>query len=79
LAHTRGVAPPKPKSEPVVEPEPKPELVKLSTVKGHKVKKGETLWRISQRYKVPLDELKKANGLKSNVIQIGQILAIPVT
>ena len=77
LAHTRGVAPPPPKPDEIPDLTPVP--VKLSTVKGHVVKKGETLWRISQIYKVPLDQLKKANGLKSNIIQIGQILSIPVT
>lgn len=44
----------------------------------HKVKKGETLWRISKKYDVPLEELAKVNNIK-DVTQIkeGQTLIIP--
>jgi len=41
------------------------------------VKKGDTLWRISQVFKVSLENLKAANQLKSNYIKIGQRLVIP--
>jgi len=43
----------------------------------HKVKKGETLYRISQNYKVKVSEIREANGLIDNQISIGQILKIP--
>ncbi len=42
----------------------------------HTVKKGETLWSISQKYGVKVDAIKKDNGLKSDVISIGQKLTI---
>lgn len=41
------------------------------------VKKGDTLWNISQANNLTVDELKKANNLKDDLINIGQELAIP--
>jgi len=41
------------------------------------VKKGDTLWGISQEYGTTVSELKKANNLKSDLINIGQTLKIP--
>lgn len=49
--------------------------VKESTV-IHTVVKGDTLWSISQKYGVTVDEIKKKNGLKDNTIYIGQKLVI---
>ena len=45
--------------------------------KTHKVKRGETLGEIAEKYGVGLSKLKKANGIKGNNIQIGQSLKIP--
>ena len=42
------------------------------------VKKGDTLYKIASIYNVSVDEIKKANGLISNNLDIGQILYIPV-
>lgn len=41
------------------------------------VQPGETLYRISRMYKVTVDELKKANGLETDLIRAGQVLVIP--
>jgi len=41
------------------------------------VKSGDTLSRIASKYGVTIDKIKRANGLKSNVIRIGQRLTIP--
>ena len=41
------------------------------------VKKGDSLWKISQQFKVPVDKIKKANQLQSNIIYPGQTLIIP--
>ncbi|WP_038363710.1 LysM peptidoglycan-binding domain-containing protein [Borrelia persica] len=43
----------------------------------HKVVKGDTLYSISIKYKVPVRELKNANNLKSEKIKIGRVLVIP--
>lgn len=42
----------------------------------HKVKSGDTLGSIAKRYGVSSDSIKKRNGLKSNTINIGQVLKI---
>lgn len=41
------------------------------------VKKGDSLWSISNKYGTSVDALKKANNLTSNILSIGQILVIP--
>ncbi|MBL4820277.1 MAG: N-acetylmuramoyl-L-alanine amidase [Gammaproteobacteria bacterium] len=41
------------------------------------VKRGDSLSRIAQRFRVSLNQLKLANSLRGNVIQIGQTLTIP--
>ncbi|MDP5098171.1 MAG: GDSL-type esterase/lipase family protein, partial [Flavobacterium sp.] len=43
----------------------------------HKVKSGEVLGGIANKYSVSLKALKKANGLKSDMIRDGKILTIP--
>ena len=50
------------------------------TIQGQRyvVQKGDTLWRLSQRFGVSLDALIKANNLSNpNVLHIGQGLIIP--
>lgn len=42
----------------------------------YKVKFGDTLYSIAQKYKLNVDELKKINGLKNNNIQTGQVLKL---
>lgn len=45
----------------------------------HVVQRGETLWAIAQRYRVPLDQVVAANELKDvNRLAVGQALVIPV-
>lgn len=41
------------------------------------VKSGDTLWRISKNYGVTVDAIKKANGLVSDFINVGDVLTIP--
>jgi LysM repeat protein len=43
----------------------------------HKVKEGETLYNISLRYGIPIEDIKKLNNLEDNVIFVGQALKIP--
>lgn len=43
---------------------------------NHIVVKGDTLYSISKKYGLTVDELKKINGLKSNSIDIGQTLIL---
>jgi len=41
---------------------------------NHMVAKGDTLYSISRKYGLSVDEIKKINGLRSNDISIGQTL-----
>lgn len=57
--------------------EPK-ERVRQKSTRYHKVKKGETLSSIAKKYRgVTVNEIKKANGLKSSKLKVGQRLKIP--
>ena len=51
---------------------------KVETVNAtkHTVQKGESLYHLSKKYKVSLDELKKWNNLKTDAIKIGQVLNV---
>lgn len=54
-------------------PQPKEETV------IHTVVKGDTLWSISQKYSITVDDIKNKNGLKDNTIFVGQKLVIKGT
>ena len=54
----------------------KPIIVEKSKKNTYKVKKGDTLYSIGRKYGVPVDVLKKLNGLRNNTISIGQRLLI---
>lgn len=43
----------------------------------HKIKRGEAISIIAEKYNISIAALKKANGLKSNNIQAGKTLKIP--
>ena len=45
--------------------------------KYYTVVRGDSLWSISKKYGITVDELKNANNLTSNSLSIGQILIIP--
>ncbi len=43
----------------------------------HTVKRGDTLWNISQRYEgVTIDDIKKWNNIKGNTVKVGQKIKI---
>ncbi len=42
----------------------------------HTVKEGETLYRISKKYKISIEQLKEINGLDSNTIFEGQVIYV---
>ena len=47
-----------------------------NTVTNHIVLKGDTLYSISKKYGLTIDELKRFNGLNSNDISVGQKLSL---
>ncbi len=57
----------------------KPRLAEKTSVVRHKVKRGETLSSIAQRYGVSLVSLREHNNLRANsVLVAGRILTIPM-
>ncbi len=56
---------------PAPKPKPKP------AARYHTVQPRQTLWALSQKYGTSVAALKKANGLTSDNIRIGQSLRIP--
>ena len=48
-----------------------------SDSKYYTVQNGDTLWSISRKYNVSVDELKQVNNLSGNLLNIGQNLIIP--
>ena len=45
---------------------------------SHKIQRGETLSEIADRYQVSLDNLRKVNGLDSDMLKVGSVLRIPL-
>lgn len=43
---------------------------------SYKVVSGDTLWAISQKFNISVDDIKSLNGLKSNTISVGQVLKV---
>lgn len=42
------------------------------------VRSGDTLWQLAQRFGTTVDAIKSLNGLRSDSLQIGQVLRIPL-
>ena len=43
------------------------------------VKPGDSLWLIAQTYNTTVNALKNANGLTGDLINVGQVLKIPLS
>ncbi len=54
-------------------------ITSISSKEGYAVKKGDTLYSISRRYKISVEELKAFNNLVNNNITVGQVLKIAAT
>ncbi len=46
-------------------------------IRRHTITRGDTLSKIAEQYQVSTKDLRERNGLKSDVIKVGQILDIP--
>lgn len=68
----------KPQSSSPAKPRPKRSTSTASTSKRtHTVKKGDTLWRISQKYGTTVGKIQQANGISGTKIFPDQKLIIP--
>src|SRR5690606_28359929 len=73
---------PLPNSNTAAAPTPAPAIDKpqpqtAASGGAYMVKSGDSLFSIAQKHNVSVDELKRANGLSSGAIRVGQSLAIP--
>jgi len=59
-----------------VKSNPKPAPKQNNSDSTYTVVYGDTLWGISQKYGMTVEELKKLNGLKSDLIHPGQVLKV---
>ncbi|MEL0145948.1 MAG: LysM peptidoglycan-binding domain-containing protein, partial [Schleiferiaceae bacterium] len=53
-----------------------PELTQMNERTTHRVQSGETLGHIANKYGVRVSEIKRWNGLSSDMIRIGQRLVV---
>lgn len=67
----------KPKAQQSKPKADKPKADKPKT-KSYTVRKGDSLGKIASRHGLTVQQLKKANGLKNDRINVGQKLTIPV-
>ncbi len=77
------IAPTSEQANPTVKPTEKPAVSTPSvtftdTVLVYEVKNSETLYTLSKRFMVPVNDLQKFNNLKSTNIKSGDILKIPL-
>jgi len=68
----RAATPPTPRPKPTVKVKPK----RKPPIR-HTVKKGDTLWGISRKYKASVTSIQRANGIKGSNLKIGRRLLIP--
>ncbi|KXZ20767.1 peptidoglycan-binding protein [Bacillus nakamurai] len=47
-----------------------------SSSSTYKVVRGDSLWKISNKYSMTVNQLKSLNGLKTDLIRIGQVLKV---
>ncbi len=50
--------------------------VAVNTELTHKVRRGDTLWRLAKRYGTTVEAISKANDLAGDALQIGQVLKV---
>lgn len=43
----------------------------------YRVRRGDTLWKIAHRHDTTVESLRRANGLSSTTLRIGQVLELP--
>jgi len=54
-----------------------PQIARSNGTYRHRVKRGDTLGKIAGKYRTSVSKIKRANGLKSSTIRVGQSLKIP--
>jgi membrane-bound lytic murein transglycosylase D len=55
----------------------KPDARPFAGYRNYKIRYGDSWWRISRRFGVPISVLKKVNGIRSNTLHPGKYVMIP--
>ena len=53
-----------------------PKIMAVNYSNSYRVSQGDTLYSVSKRFGMSVDELKQANGILDNNIKIGQTLKV---
>lgn len=53
------------------------ELLPAKTAKTYVVQEGDSLWKISRKFKIDVESIKAANHLESETLKTGKVLIIP--
>jgi len=56
---------------------PSTPAVPAGPTRDHTVVKGDSLWKLSRKYGVPVSSIKAANGMTNDTIQLGKTIKIP--
>ncbi len=57
---------------------PPPAVPDTGSIK-YTVQEGDSLWKIARRYGTTVDAIKSLNGLTGDLLNVGQVLQIPVS
>ncbi len=66
-----------PKPKPAAKPAPKPKPKPTPKVTRYTVKRGDSLGRIASNHGSSVSAIRKANGIRGDLIRPGQVLTIP--
>ena len=69
-------APPKATPVTVVPPTPTTATPAPAAARTHTVIKGDTMYNITKRYGITIDQLKQYNNLPDNSVKLGQVLKV---
>lgn len=60
-------------------PGSEPSLSSSATLVTLRVQRGQTLWKIAHQYKLTVEQLAAANGIRpESILQVGQLIRVPV-
>lgn len=55
------------------------QIASVVTEATHRVRRGDTLWAIANQYRTTVEELRMANNLRGDALNVGQVLQIGVS
>lgn len=72
------ITPPLPNTDPAaVAPAQPADVASAVEARSHYVAPGDSLWKISRQYNIPVDSIKAANAMTTDTVVLGKKLIIP--